>query len=213
MMLKKLEKPVLVLNKNYMVVGTSPLYKALNLLFSTDKDGKAKAFVIDDECMPHTWEVWSKIKVKEGEDAIYTVSKSFKIPEVIKLNRFDRMPKELVVFSRWNIFRRDEHKCQYCGRKPGSEELTIDHVIPKSRGGKTTWVNCVLCCTNCNSIKGNKACLEVFCSKFPKGMKLLKIPVQPKMRDLKFAIIYQSWKSWLDERYWNIELENQNIDK
>jgi 5-methylcytosine-specific restriction endonuclease McrA len=207
---QKFEKPVLVLNKNYNVIGTSPLYKALNLLFTTDSEGKPKAVVIDESCMPHTWEQWSKFKIVDGEQAIYTIKHAYRIPEVIKLNRYDRMPRQTVLFSRANIFKRDEYTCQYCGIKPGSEELTIDHVIPKARGGKTTWNNCVLSCISCNSIKGSFFCNEVTNSKFPKGMKLLKTPFQPKLKDFKVPIIYQSWKQWLNEAYWLVELENQN---
>lgn len=209
-MLAKLEKPVLVLNKNWTVIGTSPLYKALNLLFTTDNTGKPKAVIIDEACTPHTWEEWSKLQVEEGQDAIYTIKNAFRIPEVIKLNRYDRLPRQIVVFSRLNIFRRDEYRCQYCGVRPGSEELTIDHIVPKCKGGKTTWTNCVLSCVECNSIKGDKASDEVVHSKFPRGMKLAKMPIQPKLKDMKLPLIYQSWKQWLDDAYWNIELENQN---
>lgn len=209
-MLAKLEKPVLVLNKNWTVVGTSPLYKTLNLLFSTDRDGRPKAVIIDEVCVPHTWEEWSKMKVLEGQEAINTVRYSFRIPEVVKLNKYDRLPRQTVIFSRLNIFKRDEYKCQYCGIRPGSEELTIDHILPKCKGGKTTWTNCVLSCVTCNSIKGGRACEEVVNSKFPKGMKLLKQPIHPKLKDIKLPLIYQSWKQWLSAAYWNVELENQN---
>lgn len=209
-MLAKLEKPVLVLNKNWTVIGTSPLYKTLNLLFSTDRDGRPKAVIIDEGCVPHTWEEWSKLKVVEGQEAINTVRFSFRVPEVVKLNKYDRLPRQTVVFSRLNIFKRDEYRCQYCGVRPGSEELTIDHILPKCKGGKTTWTNCVLSCVGCNSIKGDKACEEVVNSKFPKGMKLLKQPIHPKLKDIKLPLIYQSWKQWLSDVYWNVELENQN---
>ena len=211
-MLPKLEKPVLVLNKNWTVIGTSPLYKALNLLLTSDRDGKPKAVIIDESCVPHTWEEWSLLKIQEGQDSIRTVQKAFRVPEVIKLNKFDKLPRQIVVFSRLNIFRRDEYRCQYCGTKPGSEELTIDHIVPKCRGGKTTWTNCVLSCVECNSIKGDKAAEDVVSSKFPKGMKLAKSPIQPRLRDMKLPLIYQSWKQWLNDAYWNIELENQNKD-
>lgn len=209
-MLAKLEKPVLVLNKNWTAIGTSPLYKALNLLFTSDREGKPKAVIVDESCVPHTWQEWSKIKIQDGQDVIYTVSQSFRIPEVIKLNKFDKLPRQSIVFSRLNIFRRDEYRCQYCGIRPGSEELTIDHIFPKCKGGKTTWTNCVLSCVDCNSIKGDKACDEVFHPKFPKGMKLRKQPIHPKLKDMKMPLIYQSWKLWLNDAYWNIELENQN---
>jgi 5-methylcytosine-specific restriction endonuclease McrA len=93
---------------------------------------------------------------------------------------------------------------------PGSEELTIDHIIPKALGGKTTWENCVLACVECNSVKGSFFMEQVKNKKFPHGMKLLKKPFRPKLKDFKMAMIYESWKNWLSESYWNVELENDN---
>jgi 5-methylcytosine-specific restriction endonuclease McrA len=209
-MLTKLERPVLILNKNWTVIGTSPLYKTMNLLLSKNKDGSYKAHVIDEDFVPHTWEEWGKVSPDCEENRISTINTNYKIPEVIRLNKYDKMPRELVIFSRHNIFRRDENRCQYCGKRPGSEELTIDHVIPKCQGGKTTWENCVLACTGCNSIKGGKAPHEVRNHKFPHGMTLIKKPVRPKVYDFKLPIIYKSWAAFLSERYWNVELENDN---
>lgn len=210
MMLSKLERPVLILNKNWTPIGTAPLHRTINLLLTRTKDNVYKALVIDESCTPHTWDEWSKINPVNADDAIFTVQRSFKIPEVIKLNRYDKLPKETVIFSRHNIFRRDENKCQYCGEKPGSEELTIDHVIPKFLGGKTTWENCVLACVSCNSIKANSLPENVRHKKFPYGMKLIKKPFRPKLKDFKVPIIYKSWRQWLSDAYWNVELENEN---
>jgi len=114
LMLEKLTKPVLVLNKSWTVIGTSPVYKALNLLFSADKNGKKKALIIDESCVPYTWEEWSQIKPENENDAIKTVSFSFKIPQIIRLTKYDKFPKQIVIFSRANIFKRDDYKCQYC---------------------------------------------------------------------------------------------------
>jgi len=209
-MIPKLEKPVLVLNKNWTVIGTTPLYKAINLLLTTDKEGKKKAHIIDEEYVPRTWEQWSEIRPKNDDDSIRTPNSVFKIPEIIKLSKYGKMPRESVIFSRHNIFRRDDYKCQYCGVRPGSEELTIDHIIPKCKGGKTTWENCVLACTRCNSIKGDFELEKVKNSKFPRGMKLLREPFKPKVKDFKMVIMYESWKAFLDGMYWNCELENDN---
>lgn len=209
MMLDKLTKPVLVLNKNWTAIGTSPVYKAINLVLG-DVKSRNKAVIIDETCTPHTWEEWSLIKPDNEDDAIRTVSYAFKIPQVIRLTKYDKFPKQVVIFSRFNIFKRDDYRCQYCGIRPGSEELTIDHVKPKSKGGKTTWENCVLSCINCNSIKGSRLPSEVKHHKFPNGMSLMKTPIKPKLKDLKLNVYYESWKQWLDSAYWNIELENQN---
>ena len=204
-MLTKLTQPVLVLNKNWLAIGTTPVYKVVNILLS-----KSKAQVIDESCVPHTWEEWSRVKPDNENDGIFTVNNSFKIPQVIRLVKYDKYPRQVVIFSRNNIFKRDEFKCQYCGEKPGSEELTIDHIIPKCKNGKTTWENCVLSCIDCNSIKGGSLMHEIKHRKFPKGMALIKNPIRPKLRDLKFHVYYESWKQWLDSMYWNIELENNN---
>lgn len=208
-MLTKLEKPVLVLNKNYHPIGTSPLKEVLNLITTTDDaSGKFKAVVIDEDCVPHTWEQWREIEVREGEEAVYTVRYTIKIPQVVRLNKYDKVRSKYAKLTRHNIFKRDEYRCQYCGVKPGSEELSIDHIVPRARGGTTTWTNCVLSCVDCNSAKGSSLCNEVRTSKFPKGMKLLKDPIKPKQKDLKITLYYESWKSWLDEAYWNVELED-----
>ena len=208
MMITKLTKPVLVLNKNWLAIGTSPVYKIVNLMLAAGNTAKAQ--VIDESCVPYTWDEWSQIKPDNDENAILTISTKFKIPEVVRLVKYDKYPKQLIVFSRHNIFKRDDYRCQYCGKKPGSEELTIDHVIPKAIGGKTTWENCVLSCVECNSIKGSFLLNEVRNRKFPRGMKLLKNPVKPKFKDFKFHMYYDSWKQWLDVSYWNVELENEN---
>lgn len=209
-MLTKLERPVLLLNRNWTAIGTAPLYKTINLLLSKYKDNTYKALIIDDSCTPHTWDEWSNIRPEKEEDSISTIHQSFKIPEVVKLNKYDKIPREMVIFSRHNIFRRDDNRCQYCGIRPGSEELTIDHVTPKALGGRTTWENCVLACVECNSIKGSFLLEQVKNKKFPNGMKLLKKPFRPKLKDFKMQMIYNSWKNWLSESYWNVELENDN---
>jgi 5-methylcytosine-specific restriction endonuclease McrA len=210
MMLEKLTKPVLVLNKSWVAIGTSPVYKALGLLFSVDSNSRNKAVVIDEFCTPFTWEEWSQLKPEHEDDAIRTVNTSFRIPQIIRLVKYDKFPRQVVIFSRANIFKRDSYTCQYCQQKPGSEELTIDHIIPKSKGGLTTWENCVLSCVACNSLKGDRLPHEIKSTKYPQGMILLKKPIRPKFKDLFTNVYYESWKQWLDVSYWNVELENQN---
>ena len=120
--------------------------------------------------------------------------------------------KKTAKFSRSNMFLRDMYQCQYCGDVFQHHDLTLDHMIPRAQGGKTTWENCVLCCISCNSIKGNRELYEIRSGKFPHGMVLAKKPIKPRLKDLKMSVYYESWKQWLDTAYWNIELENQNYD-
>jgi 5-methylcytosine-specific restriction endonuclease McrA len=153
--------------------------------------------------MPRTWEEWSELKNKviDEKKIIRSVSGVYRIPEIIKLNGYDKLKIYRVTFSRANIFKRDHFSCQYCGDKPGTEELTIDHVIPKALGGKTNWENCVVACVPCNSKKADKLLKNT-------SMKLLKTPVIPKATDIKLKVKYQSWIAWLNQNYWNVELEN-----
>lgn len=96
---------------------------------------------------------------------------TFRLPTVIRLRNFINIPyRGIVSFSKKNVFRRDNHTCQYCGRD--EVELTIDHVIPKSRGGNTSWENVVVACQECNLKKGNRTPVEV-------GIKLLRKPYRP----------------------------------
>ncbi len=207
---EKLTKPVLVLNKNWMAIDTTPLYKAFNLILSIDSKGNPKANIIDIDCIPYTWQEWTKLRPKDDEEGIRTVSSNFRIPEIIKLNKYEKMPRQRVVFSRINLYKRDGYTCQYCGLKPKTEDLTIDHVNPRCRGGQTTWENCVICCSKCNKIKGGRTPEEVRHYLFPTGMVLLKEPVRPKFKEIKFKAFYPSWNQWLDDAYWNVELENDN---
>jgi len=104
-----------------------------------------------------------------NSNSFHTVNDTFAMPAVIKLNKYVNIPYKGVVLSRENIFKRDGFECQYCGTK---KELTIDHIIPKAKGGKTTWSNLVTACKKCNSKKGN-------CSLEEAGLKLSFSPYQP----------------------------------
>lgn len=100
---------------------------------------------------------------------IHTVSQNYPFPSVIRLHRYLRVPYRKVELSRKNIFRRDAHTCQYCGNK---HDLTLDHILPKSRGGPDTWENLVTACKSCNNIKGNKTPKEA-------KMTLMNKPSKP----------------------------------
>ena len=143
-----------------------------------------------------------KVEVIEeyGRD-IHSVSFTIKLPSVIRLLRIVKRQKSPIKFSRQNIYARDRYNCQYCGEKLPTDELTYDHVIPKSRGGKTEWKNIVTCCIDCNRKKGGRTPAEA-------GMKLVRKPARPKWIPavrvtIGFKEIPQTWRDYL---YWNVEI-------
>jgi 5-methylcytosine-specific restriction endonuclease McrA len=115
------------------------------------------------------------------------------VPEVICLTRFDRLPSTAVTFSRRNVARRDHQTCQYCGAQPGWESITVDHVVPRSRGGTSSWTNCVAACVACNARKADRTPEQA-------GMKLRRRPARPDWKPLYAARAarVESWARFLD---------------
>jgi 5-methylcytosine-specific restriction endonuclease McrA len=216
-------RKVLVLNKQWAAVNVCSLKRALRLLWCwhdplVDQFGKViqpaepKARIIDptQDFSLWSWKDWSLLRA-QGEDC---VNGMFRLPEIIRLSRYDKLPLQRVHFSRKTIYKRDNHTCQYCGCKPGDGELTIDHVIPKAQGGETSWTNCVLACIQCNSQKADRRPEGAFKNRKdwrgPSPMKLLSVPRKPKYTLFKGdrTVIYDSWSSFVSEIYWETELQN-----
>jgi len=132
---------------------------------------------------------------------IHSINFTIKLPSVVRLLFFVKRPKTPVKFSRQNIYARDKYRCQYCARKLPSEELTYDHVIPKSLGGKTRWDNIVTCCIECNRKKGGRIPPKA-------GMKLIRKPSRPTwLPAMRITIGYKKIPaSWGEYLYWNVEL-------
>ena len=125
MVIKMLQRPTLVLNRNWQPVNVATVARALVLLWNES------ARVVDPaDYQTYTWEDWSRLRPRDGEAFIQAVRFRLRVPEVVTLTGYDRLPAVAVTFSRRNIFKRDRFTCQYCGSQPGSEELTLDHVIP-----------------------------------------------------------------------------------
>jgi len=121
-----------------------------------------------------------------------TVNRDIPVPRVIALRDFDRLPQRHVRFSRTHIFMRDQYTCQYCIREFPKAQLNLDHVMPKSRGGKTSWDNVVTSCHTCNRVKGNRTPQEAH-------MPLYKKPKRPagSLGLLNFKNIHQSWQNFI----------------
>ena len=129
-----LVEPALVLNRSWVAIATTPVRRAIQLMVT----GAARA-VRPDTYEMHDFISWSDLVIARDEECIRTISLRIPIPEVIVLTRYDGFPEASLAFTRRNLYRRDGYRCQYCGARPGSEELSIDHVLPRSRGGTSTW--------------------------------------------------------------------------
>jgi 5-methylcytosine-specific restriction endonuclease McrA len=143
------------------------------------------------------------MKLRPGDDErfIQAVRFRLRVPEVVTLTKYDRLPDAAVAFSRRNIFKRDKYVCQYCSNQPGTGELTIDHVVPRAQGGESTWENCVLACIACNKAKADRTPKQA-------RMRLRKDPVRPAWKPLYAAhdMRIESWSKFISEAYWNAEL-------
>jgi 5-methylcytosine-specific restriction endonuclease McrA len=210
-----LTNKVLVLNKSWAPTQIVSLKRAMKKVFG-DENQEPKALIIDPYAgfQTYNWADWAALTPREDEKVIRSAHAVHKIPEVILLTEYDKVRSQCLRFSRRQIYRRDNHQCQYCGKKPGSEELSLDHVLPKSKGGLTTWENCVLACIECNSRKADKTLSEsrmIIQGWKPEHKR--KLPCKPKYDLLKGEIkvkIPESWKNFLSEVYWEITLENDN---
>ncbi|MBM3880156.1 MAG: HNH endonuclease [Verrucomicrobia bacterium] len=197
-----LTQHVLVLNRLWQAVNVCTVRRALTLLF----EGHAQVVFSDGDgsYQTYTFNEWRDLSQQEPHpESISTVSFKIRIPRVILLLMFDRLPKKEVKFTRHNIFERDKNTCQYCGRVFDRKDLNLDHVVPRDRGGPTTWENIVCSCIACNTRKANRMPQEA-------GMSLIRKPKRPKWRpfvQVSFALPYHdSWKHFLDIAYWNVEL-------
>jgi 5-methylcytosine-specific restriction endonuclease McrA len=191
-----LDRPTLVLNRNWQPVNVAPVARALVLVWND-----AARVVDPSDYQLYNWSDWSKLRPAEGEPFIQAVRFRLRVPEVITLSGYDRLPTAAVSFSRRNLFKRDHYTCQYCGRQPGSEELTIDHVVPRAHGGQSRWDNCVLACLECNKRKADRTPHEA-------RMRLRKAPIQPTWNPLYAAhdVRIATWSKFISEAYWSVEL-------
>jgi 5-methylcytosine-specific restriction endonuclease McrA len=135
----------------------------------------------------------AEIVKANNQYSIHTVSQSYPMPSVIKLGRYVNVPYKGVVLSKENVFKRDGFQCQYCGTQ---KDLTLDHLIPKAKGGKTSWNNLVTACKKCNSLKGDYTPEQA-------GLQLAFKPYKPSyimyLKELS-SRIYEEWKPFLETK-------------
>ena len=197
-----LNSKVLVLNRSYFPVHVTSVRRAFSLLYQ----GIAKA--VDAQYRTFDYESWSALSTSVHDETIGLIGRAIRVPRVILLVSYDRVPRRRVRFSRFNVFARDKNTCQYCGRRFARNELNLDHVVPRSRNGESTWENIVCSCFVCNRIKGGRRPEEA-------DMRLIKKPVQPEWTPFMLETFslrrYQDWVPFLNEvdaAYWNTELQH-----
>ncbi len=191
-----LDGHVLVLNRVFQAIQITSVRRAFILLY------KGHVRAVDETYRTWDFENWQDIPIQPADSFVSTPSRRILIPHVIQLLEFDRMPRQEVKFSRGNIYLRDHNRCQYCGKKFSSSELSLDHVIPVSRGGRSSWENVVCACLPCNVKKGNKLLSE--CS-----IQLIRQPSRPRWHPLhriQGRQYPEIWKNFLDQAYWSVEL-------
>ena len=204
-----LQSSVLVLNRSFVPVQLTTAQRAFCMLF------KAVAQVVsleDGHLGLYSFNSWREVSEAKrlfgGEDDhadwISTISYDIQVPRIVRLLVYNQYPDRRVSFNRRNLFGRDGNRCQSCGRRHPTTELSLDHVIPLSKGGGNTWTNVVCACTRCNKLKGGRTPAQAH-------MTLIRKPAEPRFDPLIRLKLrrkkYFSWKQFLDEAYWSVPLE------
>lgn len=188
---------VLVLNRFYLAVHVVTVRRAFILLY---RDCAEVVDIEDGRYAAYDFPAWCEISSfraaerRPNDDWLRAVQFDIQVPRVIRLLAYDRVPRQNLRFSRRNLFARDGHRCQYCGRSFPVSQLSIDHVIPRSRGGRTSWANVVSACLTCNTRKGGRTPQEA-------QMSLITDPTEPLTNPLLTMKLgnpkYACWKTFL----------------
>ena len=165
----------LVLNKLYIPLHIISWKRSVSLLYQ----GIAKS--LDQDMIPYEYNDWIEYCNLPGFDETYykyvhSSTVSIAIPDILVLKNYDRLPRRDTKYTRENLFHRDSYKCAYCGKKFKKGELTVDHILPRSKGGKNDWKNTITSCKPCNNIKADRTPEQA-------RMKLLYMPREPKWAD------------------------------
>jgi 5-methylcytosine-specific restriction endonuclease McrA len=160
------------LNRHWQPVHVTTVVRALVMVWN-----EAARVVEPDDYRVYAWEEWSRLEPDADELCVRTARGRMRVPEVVCLSRYERLPATAVAFSRRNVAKRDHNTCQYCGAQPGWERITVDHVVPRSQGGSSNWTNCVAACVPCNATKADRTPEQA-------GMRLRRRPTRPDWRPL-----------------------------
>ena len=204
-----LDASVLVLNKLFMAIHIISVRRAFCLLC---KELAEVVSLEDGQFTTYNFASWRELSEyrarhfrRADDDWVRTSTSEIQVPRVIRLLGYEKLPRQTVKFNRRNIFARDNNQCQYCGKRFPTTDLSLDHVIPRSQGGQSTWENIVCACLKCNVKKGGRTPKQA-------GMTLIRKPERPKrspILNLKLTQSkYESWKTFLANAYWSVELKS-----
>jgi len=201
-----LDSHVLVLNRAFQPITITGARRAFRLLIN------GAAHALDENLRAFDFDSWASLSIEYHQEFVRTPRILIRVPKIVLLQFYDRIPTRHVRFSRQNIYMRDNFTCQYCEKHFTREKLNLDHVVPHSQGGHSTWENVVCCCVQCNLKKGARTPKQA-------GMTLLKKPRKPPWWStvsgdlivfLKHGAHHKEWAPFLDPisaSYWNAELE------
>ena len=192
-------QPVLVLNRVWQAVNIVGIKRAFSLLLQEHAQAIHSDSGRFDIMSGEEWITFSLENPPEpGATCIRTVKMALRVPLVLILKEYDKLPAQEVKFHRRAVFERDKYVCQYCGKEFREPDLNLDHVIPRDYGGKTTWENIVTSCIRCNSRKANRLPHEA-------NMHLVKKPERPRWRPFVSTIpdrnLNEAWKPFLNKSY------------
>ena len=187
--------------------------RAFSLLFKHDNACKPVAEVVsveDGRYISYDFKDWAEFSAFRREfepsehDWVRTVRFQIAVPRIVRVLTFARLPKQEVKFNRRNLFARDHNTCQYCGRRFPTSQLSLDHVVPRSHGGRASWKNMVCACLRCNVRKGGRTPQQAH-------LRLILPPVKPARNPAVSITLsdnrYASWRQFLNSAYWDVELK------
>lgn len=173
-----------MLNRSWRPVHVTTVRRAICMVFRD-----AARVVCPERLSTFTFSEWLGQSIVDRDSAIRSPSVQLAAPEVVLLVQYDRVPCHQAPFTRRNLFLRDDFTCQYCGKRCNTDHLSVDHVLPRSRGGNTSWENCVLACVGCNARKADRTLKEA-------GLHLLRPPTRPRWTPYLNLRPSQRMESW-----------------
>ena len=192
-----LNSSVLVLNRFYLAIRVIDVRRAMTLLY---RDVAEVISIEDGQYCNYDFDGWCELSQllaldkQSEEEYIQAVNFEIQVPRIVRLMRYDRVPRTAVRFNRKNLFARDDYRCQYCGQSKPTNQLSLDHVLPRSLGGRTSWENIVCSCMSCNSRKGGRTPEQA-------GMRLISQPSPPRNNPAMVLPLddprYSSWRSFV----------------